>query len=841
MFTWNFQYVSKARLVGDFNQIMLNSRKGDVLVRIHTSIHLEEEAVDLARFIKGIVPNAHIFGTSTSGVIGWGKLMNNQCVISVTQMEGGYVRTMRRPYVKESGEAISTEDLLRSIEEHIITEDTGLLLTFFSGSYLNASEFVDKSNDIIPGIPMLGGVADRPVSKAGPDASMGFVFDENGWSKYSIILAAIGGEAFESLSAAATGAQAVGREYEITGSDGNRVVSIDGEDAADKYIETTGELLLSDPSLSGVMPYVYSDKDEMPILVRYEKEGNKLWAYQHLGEKKKVRRAFIYDGKTVTDNRAMFLRVENFKKAQTVFGYTCSLRNQLYPNTVRWELSVYENSNMCGCITDGEISSHGGKNVYANCSFVMAVLGESEASQEYNPYVFSHTEALSEDNKRLLSYIADMQAEYRDEKKEMPKELREVIFGYEQKLLHVDSEDYGNAAAMNMDLKTRDYDRICMINVLELSSMRAVFGDNMVEMTYKNYINKCASFAKANEYHFYILDHWKVAVGAASYLVSLQKFVEDMEKLQTQLFENDEQYIAIVPLFCIIDDCRAGNLYDGYSSARVEMMQKNIQFIITKGESEIIDVETMKKRYHMVNVINYAISHDKIIPYFQGIYDNKKKSIHHYEALMRIEDENGNILGPTDFLEVARSYGVLYDKISMTMLRKVFDKFKNIEDASVSMNIGIRDIKNNDLVQMIYDFLRTTDHPGNFIFEILENEEVDDYEHLRNFVDKIHDLGGMIAIDDFGSGFSNLQHLMGIQTDYLKIDGSIVKKCCESTEFERLISLITSWKHLGSKKFQVIAEFVENEEIQKVLSKYRVDYSQGYFFASPSPHVEQEG
>ena len=68
MFTWNLQYISKNRLAEAFDQLMLNPRNGDILIRIHTAIHLENEAVELAKFIVSIVPGAHIFGTSTSAV-----------------------------------------------------------------------------------------------------------------------------------------------------------------------------------------------------------------------------------------------------------------------------------------------------------------------------------------------------------------------------------------------------------------------------------------------------------------------------------------------------------------------------------------------------------------------------------------------------------------------------------------------------------------------------------------------------------------------------------------------------------------------------------------------------
>ena len=73
MFTWNFHYISKNRLAEAFQQLTLDPEKGDILVRIHTAIHLEEEAVDLARYITKLCPGVHIFGTSTSAVIGWGN------------------------------------------------------------------------------------------------------------------------------------------------------------------------------------------------------------------------------------------------------------------------------------------------------------------------------------------------------------------------------------------------------------------------------------------------------------------------------------------------------------------------------------------------------------------------------------------------------------------------------------------------------------------------------------------------------------------------------------------------------------------------------------------------
>ena len=96
MFTWNLPFVSKKRLEDTLNQLMIGEGEGnDILIQIHTAIHTAETAADLAAFIKGIMPKARILGTSTSAVISGGKLYPDQCVISVTQMDGGSVFSAR--------------------------------------------------------------------------------------------------------------------------------------------------------------------------------------------------------------------------------------------------------------------------------------------------------------------------------------------------------------------------------------------------------------------------------------------------------------------------------------------------------------------------------------------------------------------------------------------------------------------------------------------------------------------------------------------------------------------------------------------------------------------------
>ena len=311
MFTWNFEYVSKARLAETLNQLMLNSAKGDILIRIHTAIHLEEEAVELARFIKRLVPGARIFGTSTSAVISWGKLVQNQCVISITQMDEGRIKSVLLPtYDEKSREPLLPDVLCQNVKDAVVEKDTKLLLTFLTRKYLDVYRFIERCNDYFPGVQMIGGLANTPEISITKFMDSGFVFDENGWTNRGILLAAISGEKVDSFSSYSTGVQVFGDELEITDSYGTCILSIDGKDALQEYYIGVSDELKHRPELLNLFPYVYSDMSDIPIFVRIS--DDQLHVNQIVEKGKKLKRAFIYDKKIITINTLYYQYLVDF-------------------------------------------------------------------------------------------------------------------------------------------------------------------------------------------------------------------------------------------------------------------------------------------------------------------------------------------------------------------------------------------------------------------------------------------------------------------------------------------------------------------------------------------------
>ena len=791
MFTWNFQYISKARLAETFGQLVIGREKGSILVRIHTAIHSKEEAQGLAGFIKQQLPDAVIVGSSTSAPIGHGHMIFNQCLISLSLMKEGNISS----YLVHNNEALIRKDM---------SDDPKLILCMLAGTFIDGEQLISKLNEVYPGVPVTGGIVDISNSSYQRELDRGFVFDETGCYDDAALLAVM-----------------CGTRMEYTG----------GYSTGIKLVETDIPLSKLAKEFTGQIPEVMMFTDDGRRLISPDAIGEDVYG-------DKLSMAFLCDTEMVADDRKLFRRIENFRKAELLFGYSCASRASMYRNCSGWELSAYDNSNMGGCVTLGIFANENGRAILSDGAFTVAAAGEDISHQKLNPNVFSYTEALSADNRRLLSYMMKTEKEYADGR-EMPGSLKRFISACESAMLINAETELANKAALNMDMSLKGYDRICIIDVLDVTGMKTVFPEKVISITKGSYISKCSAFARDKSYRLYRIDDWQLAIAAPSYMVRLSEFTADMEKLQRELFKTLEGTVAIVPTVCVIDDCTPDTLYSDYNVAVNRMARRNLQFYVYDADADKADENTVRERYHMVDVIGYAIDNDLVIPYYQGIHDNRNKRLSHYEALMRIKDENGRIYYPGEFLGVARNYGLLYDTLSAIMIHKVFDRFKGYNDLSVSINIGMRDIRNRELVGFICDFLMAAVHPENFIFEILENEDVDDYETLLSFVDRIHSLGARIAIDDFGSGYSNLTHVINIHSDIVKIDGSIVRKCSEDKDSENIIALIAGWRNLSTRGAAIIAEYVENEEIQKKIESYGIDYSQGYLFSSPSPEIEE--
>lgn len=233
--------------------------------------------------------------------------------------------------------------------------------------------------------------------------------------------------------------------------------------------------------------------------------------------------------------------------------------------------------------------------------------------------------------------------------------------------------------------------------------------------------------------------------------------------------------------------------------------------------------------------IRKAIENSGIVPYFQPIISNKTGKICKYECLARLIDSDGNILPPSHFLPVAKTIK-MYFKVTTTIIEKSFEVFKDSE-YTFSINLSIEDIMNSEIYTYIMEKLNSSNMGHRVIFELLESEHIEDYNKVSKFINEVRRLGAKVALDDFGSGFSNFSYLSNIRVDYIKIDGSLIEHIDTDTSAEIVVETIVDFaKRLG---IETIAEYVHSSTVLAKVKQLGVDYSQGYYIDEPFPALPQ--
>lgn len=231
---------------------------------------------------------------------------------------------------------------------------------------------------------------------------------------------------------------------------------------------------------------------------------------------------------------------------------------------------------------------------------------------------------------------------------------------------------------------------------------------------------------------------------------------------------------------------------------------------------------------NILEIIRYNIDEKMVEPFFQEIIDNKKSKTYKYEALMRLVDENEHILSPNAFLEKAKKYR-LYPKLMEIMIEKVFNIIQEYK-IYASINLDYHDLVNPNIKSYIIERLKDKEIGNYLTVEILESEKIHDFDKVNEFIKELRGYGVLVAIDDFGTGFSNYEHILQLDVDYIKLDGSLIKRINEDIYYDLVKSIVSFCK---KQNIKVVAEFVSSLAILRYVKSLKIDYSQGYFIAKP--------
>ncbi|MDP1783929.1 MAG: GGDEF domain-containing protein [Sulfuricurvum sp.] len=280
----------------------------------------------------------------------------------------------------------------------------------------------------------------------------------------------------------------------------------------------------------------------------------------------------------------------------------------------------------------------------------------------------------------------------------------------------------------------------------------------------------------------------------------------------------------------------------GYSDS-AEQTIENAEIALKRAKEQKIPFQPFSmsmrlNKEHEENIAWYKIIKDAIkdgrmVPYFQAITNNQTGEVSKYEALVRIIMPDGTIISPFKFLDIAKKTG-LYPQLTKAMVHKTIATFQDLP-YTVSLNLSTEDITNADMVSFLRDTIVQSSIGKKIVFEILESEGISNYDLVSEFINEFKQLGCQFAIDDFGSGFSNFEHLIKLQVDFLKIDGSLIKNLPHDKNAQVIVKNIQNFA--AEMGIATIAEFVSSHEIYEIVNAMGITYSQGYYFSEPAKEV----
>ena len=254
---------------------------------------------------------------------------------------------------------------------------------------------------------------------------------------------------------------------------------------------------------------------------------------------------------------------------------------------------------------------------------------------------------------------------------------------------------------------------------------------------------------------------------------------------------------------------------------------------------ETNDIDMMRRRREMqwAARINTALEEARFELFRMNIMPLQEQNTGaHYELLLRMKDEQGQIVTPDVFIHAAERYGIT-PQLDRWVIENAFrwlvseaDERKRL--ALCSINLSGQSLGDEQFLPFVIEqFEQSGLDASKICFEITETAAIASFSQANRFIKSLKELGCKFALDDFGTGLSSFGYLKHFPVDFLKIDGSFVKEILHDPIDREMVRSINEIGHLTGK--QTIAEWAENEEIVTMLRGIGVDFAQGYAIDEP--------
>lgn len=400
-----------------------------------------------------------------------------------------------------------------------------------------------------------------------------------------------------------------------------------------------------------------------------------------------------------------------------------------------------------------------------------------------------------------------------------------------QRQLYIDTlTGLPNRAALQKAISLHYGQKLILINLDEFNTVNTIYGEDIGDELIVEVARKLQLMLTSKDLTLYRHSGDEFAV-LANEKVPADIFREDTVLIAHQLNPLEvmcsSHLISVRARIGASQGMRSGNPRSLVSMASLALREAKKSRQSYAFYSEVADnILHLEENLVTLEMLEYALNERKVEVHFQAIANTKMHEIEKFEALVRIRDVQGQLHYPNEFITIAKG-ARLYSRLSKEVFRQTLETAKRNPEYEFSFNIEMSDILDVRTRQFILHELRDSNCAERIIFELVESEELEGSDDVEHFFGLIKREGSKIAIDDFGSGYSNYAYLMKLGVDIVKIDGSLVADITTNLNHKRIVKSIINIMHdLGMK---VVAEFIEDKETYQLIVLLGADFAQGHF------------
>ena len=228
-----------------------------------------------------------------------------------------------------------------------------------------------------------------------------------------------------------------------------------------------------------------------------------------------------------------------------------------------------------------------------------------------------------------------------------------------------------------------------------------------------------------------------------------------------------------------------------------------------------------------------GFSLEHVVPYFQPIMDLEHQAVWCYECLARLITPQDFTFLPDQFMHLLeRDQNIV--KFTETIFHRSAEYFRDI-NVAWNINISMQDMNNPDLTLMLTDYLSHYPNPSRVSLELTASTALEDLPRFISFAETCREINVGVFIDHFGVTPENVDSIMALPINGIKIDGNLIKHMCEQQDTQDFITELA--QQARAKRIALIAERIEDEATLEACRQLPVRYAQGFYFSVPKANA----